>query len=508
MFFEDLFRLRTVCYICETPYKLILSILKRFFKDTLVYGFAAVLPKAINVLLVKLHTSTLSTIEYSVNTSFYVWAAYFNIVLTYGMETAFFRFFNTEKKKEKVVSTSFISVFVSTVFALIVLLSFREELSNILGFSNPIYFSLLIWIAILDTLVVIPFAYLRVTGASIKYTLFRILNISIYAFFNLLFLWYLPQKESVPDILKSIYNPLLKEQSIFVANVIASATTIVCVIPVLWKFNFVFDKQLFKKMLKYSWPIMVAGLAYTTNENLDKLLLENWLGKSVMGAYAGAYKISVIMSLFILAFRLGAEPFFFNHAATKNAPKTYALILKWFVIIGAFFVLIIVSFLEYIAHLFLGNEAYFKALSIVPIVLIANLFLGIYNNLSVWYKLTDKTYYGMYISIFGAGVTVLLLCVLIPSVGFVGAAWATFGAYFSMTLVSYLLGQKKYPVPYNMKKIGFYLFLSCGLSCLSFLNFQGKFTYNILLISIFLLCTYLLERKELNRFVFQQKEPN
>lgn len=508
MFFEDLLRLRTVCYICEIPYKLILSILKRFFKDTLIYGFAAVLPKAINVLLVKLHTSTLTTSEYSINTSFYVWAAYFNIVLTYGMETAFFRFFNAEKNKEKVVATSFISIFISTLLALLVLLFFRQELSSILGFSNTTYLSLLIWIAILDTLVVIPFAYLRVTGASLKYTLFRVLNISIYAFFNLLFLWFLPQLENIPELLKSAYNPLFKEQSIFMANLIASAITFICVIPILLKFKFDFDKQVFKKMLKYSWPIMVAGLAYTTNENLDKLLLESWLGKSVMGAYAGAYKISVIMSLFILAFRLGAEPFFFNQAATKNAPKTYALILKWFVIVGAFFVLVIVCFLEYIAHLFLGNEAYFKALSIVPIILIANLFLGIYNNLSIWYKLTDKTHYGMYISIFGALVTVVLLYIFIPSNGFIGAAWATLGAYFSMTVISYLLGQKIYPVPYDLKRIGWYLFASCGFSSLSFLKFQGNFTYNILLISIFLLFTYVLERKELNRFISKQKQPN
>jgi O-antigen/teichoic acid export membrane protein len=508
MFFQDLFRLGTVCYICEAPYKLILSILKRFFKDTLIYGFAAVLPKAINVLLVKLHTSTLTTSEYSVNTSFYVWAAYFNIVLTYGMETAFFRFFNTEKNKERVVATSFVSIFASTLVALLVLLFFRQELTIILGFSDPIYLSLLIWIAILDTLVVIPFAYLRVTGASLKYTLFRVLNISIYAFFNLLFLWFLPQLENTPDLLKSVYNPLLKEQSIFVANVIASAITFVCVIPILLKFKFAFDKAVFKKMFAYSWPIMVAGLAYTTNENLDKLLLESWLGKSVMGAYAGAYKISVIMSLFILAFRLGAEPFFFNQADTKNAPKTYALILKWFVIVGAFFVLIIVCFLEQIAHLFLGNEAYFEALSIVPIILVANLFLGIYNNLSIWYKLTDKTHYGMYISIFGALVTVSLLYAFIPSKGYIGAAWATLGAYVSMSVISYLIGQQKYPVPYDLNSIGLYLLASCGFSSLSFLKFQGNFTANILLILFFILLICVLEKKELNRYITKQKQPN
>ena len=395
-----------------------MSTAKSFIKNTLVYGIAAVLPKAINVLLVRLHTGTLSTSEYSVNTSFYVWAAYFNIALTYGMETAFFRFFNTEKEKGKVVTTAFISLFTTSLLALATLLFFKNSLAALLGFSNSFYFSLLIWISILDTLVVIPFAYLRVVGKSKKYTLLRVINILIYTFFNLLFLWALPKiseiNSSFSESIGNVYRADFKEGYIFIANLIASAATFLMVLPLLFKFQFSFDKKILKKMLSYSWPIFIAGLAYTTNENLDKLLLEDWLGKSVMGAYAGAYKIGVIMSLFVMAFRLGAEPFFFNHAQDKNAPKTYALILKWFVILGVFFVVIIVGYLDLIAQIFLGDKAYYQALSIVPVILMANLFLGIYNNLSIWYKLTDKTHYGMYISLWGAATTVLLLGLLIP----------------------------------------------------------------------------------------------
>lgn len=456
------------------------------------------LPKAINVLLVKLHTSSLTTSEYSVNTSFYVWAAYFNVILTYGMETAFFRFFNSEKEKGKVISTAFISVLSTSVIALCSLLYFKETLSDLLGFSNPLYFSLLVWITILDTLIIIPFAFLRVTGKSKQYTLYRVLNICIYAFFNLFFLWYLPKSTyDFPNFIQNLYNPSFKEGSIFIANLIASAVTLVCVLPLILKLKISFDVNLLKKMLRYAWPILVAGIAYTTNENLDKLLLEDWLGKSTMGAYAGAYKIGVIMSLFIMAFRLGAEPFFFNHASNKNAQNSYAIILKWFVIIGALFIIVIVGYIDFIASIFLGDQSYYKALSIVPIILVANLLLGIYNNLSIWYKLTDKTKYGMYISTIGALVTIALLHVLIPRIGFMGAAWATLAAYGTMLTISYLLGQKHYPIPYDLKKIGIYLGICISICSISFIEFKGNFWANSILVILFVVITYLQEKNEI-----------
>ncbi|WP_152285929.1 lipopolysaccharide biosynthesis protein [Flavicella marina] len=479
-----------------------MSTFKRFFKDTIIYGIAAVLPKAINVLLVRLHTSSLTTSEYSVNTSFYVWAAYFNILLTYGMETAFFRFFNSEKEKGKVVSTAFISILTTSIVALIGLQLFSDAIATFLGFSKPLYFSLLVWISILDTLIVIPFAYLRVKGLSKNYTLFRVLNIGIYAFFNLFFLWYLPKNfYSLPNILESIYQPNFKEGYIFIANLIASAVTFLCVLPLIIKFDFSFDKFLFKKMIRYAWPILIAGLAYTTNENLDKLLLEDWLGKDIMGAYAGAYKIGVIMSLFIMAFRLGAEPFFFNQADKKNAKTSYAIILKWFVIIGVVFVVSIVAYIDFIASIFLGSDEYFMALSIVPIILIANLFLGIYNNLSIWYKLTDKTRFGMYISVIGAVITIAMLFILIPKIGFIGAAWATVTAYGSMLLISYLLGRKFYPVPYDIKRISLYLLLCIGISSISFMHFKGAFLINTAFIISLIGLIAFLEQKELRRFI-------
>jgi O-antigen/teichoic acid export membrane protein len=418
------------------------------------------------------------------------------------METAFFRFFNSEKEKGNVISTAFISILTTSIFALCSLLLFKEAISTALGFSDPLYFSLLVWISILDTLIVIPFAYLRVSGLSKKYTFFRLLNISIYTLFNLFFLWYLPEKNTnTPTFFRGLYDPSFKEGYIFVANLIASAVTFICVLPIIFKFKIYFDKEILRKMLNYSWPILIAGIAYTTNENLDKLILEDWLGKDIMGAYAGAYKIGVIMSLFIMAFRLGAEPFFFNQADKKNAPTTYAIVLKWFTIIGALFVVFIVGYVDFIASIFLGDKAYYEALSIVPIILVANLFLGIYNNLSIWYKLTDKTKYGMYISVLGAGITIALLYLLIPKFGFIGAAWATAAAYGSMLVFSYLLGRKHYPVPYEVKRIGTYLLVCIILSALSFLYFKGNILINTLFISLFVTLIYFLEHKELRRIL-------
>ena len=473
-----------------------LSTLKSFFKDTFIYGIAAVLPKAINVLLVSLYTATLTTSQFSVNTVFYVYIAYLNILLTYGMETAFFRFFSREKNRGEVVSTAFISLFVTTVFALIVLLWFSHPIAHFMGFTDPVFLKMMIGIAILDALVVIPFAYLRVEGKSIQYAGFKIVSILIYAFFNLYFLWYMPKGQNL-----NWFDPSLKEGYIFLANLIASSFVFIGVLPLMFKVKWSFNWVLWKKMFKYSWPVLVAGIAYTTNENLDKLVLEDLIGPDAMGAYAGAYKIGVMMTLYITAFRLGAEPFFFNQAKEKNATNSYALITKWFSIIGVLFLLSIVVFIHPIASIFLRSPAYFEALDIVPIILAANLFLGIYNNLSIWYKLIDRTKFGMYISIIGALITIFLLFKTIPIYGYIAAAWATFIAYGIMMISSYLLGQKFFKIPYDIAKIGLYLIIGIGASFIHFYYFDKNYYIGSVLILSLALLIFILERKQLKQLV-------
>lgn len=478
-----------------------MSSLKRFFKDTIIYGIAAVLPRAINIFLVKLHTSTLAADKYAVNTDYYVYAAYFNALLTYGMETAFFRFFSKEKDKGKVISTVFVSLFISSLLFLVSTLIFSNYISSFFDFKNPLFFKLLIWTITLDTLVVVPYAYLRVANKPLRFTFYKIVNILIFALLNVFFLWFVPyalkNSISLPEFIVNYYNTSPKVMHIFVAGTVASAVTFLGLLPTVFKFNYTFDFQLLQKMLHYSFPIMIGSLAFVTNENLDKLLLGNMLDKQQMGVYAACYKLGVFMTLYIMAFRLGAEPFFFNQAAQKNAKETYAKILTWFTIFGALFMLVVVVFIDVFAKVLLGKPEYFEALYIVPIILLANLFLGIYNNLSVWYKLTDKTKYGMYFSVAGAVITISFNLLMIPKIGFIASAWATLLTYSFMMLISYFIGKKHYPVPYQIKKVGLYVLISSLLSGVSFLVFRENYWFSSLSLITFLGWVYWREKEEL-----------
>ncbi len=483
----------------------LLSSLKRFFKDAIIYGIAAVLPRAINILLVKLHTATLQAEKYAVNTDYYVYAAYLNALLTYGMETAFFRYFSKEKEKGKVISTAFFSLLITSFLFACFALFYSNELAVFFGFDTPLFFQLLALTITLDTILVIPYAYLRVSNNPIRFTLYKVLYILIFAVLNVYFLWFVPYALKhdifVPDFVLEYYHTHPKVLHIFVAGTIASAVTFALLFPIIFRFKLSFDFLLLKRMLRYGLPIMVGSLAFVTNENLDKLLLGNLLGKEQMGIYAACYKLGVFMMLYIMAFRLGAEPFFFNQAAKTNAKETYAKILTWFTVLGAFFMLFVVVFIDLFASILLGNEAYFKALQIVPIILLANLFLGIYNNLSVWYKLTDQTKFGMYFSIAGACITVVFNVLMIPKIGFIASAWATLITYTFMMYTSYYIGKKKYPVPYEIEKIILYITLSCALSACSFLYFRGDYWFSILSIFTYFSLLFYFEKSQIKHFI-------
>jgi O-antigen/teichoic acid export membrane protein len=238
-------------------------------------------------------------------------------------------------------------------------------------------------------------------------------------------------------------------------------------------------------MLTYGIPIMISSLAYVTNENLDKLLLSKYLGKEQMGIYAACYKLGVFMSLYIMAFKMGAEPFFFNQADKTNAKQTYARIMNWFIVFGALFMLIIIGFIDQFAHLLLGKPEYFQALEIVPVILLANLFLGIYYNLSVWFKLTDRTKYGMYFSILGALITIGLNIIYIPIIGYMASAWATLITYMLIALLSYFYGKKYYHIPYPLKTIFLTLTVTITGSFLSFIYFRGNYMVSTVIILVF-----------------------
>lgn len=472
-----------------------LSTLKKFFKDTVIYGIASVLPRAITILLTKLKTSVFVASNYSQDTSFYIYAAYLNVILTFGLETAFFRFFSKEKEKNKVVFTSFLAILGSVLIFSILSLSFANSISSFLNFSNPIYYKMLVFTLILDTIVVIPYAYLRASNKPIRFAFFKISNVFIYAVLNVFFLWLVPKYNfQLPRVFIHYFGNAPQLTYVFFSGVMASFFTFLAMLPVIFKFRFTFDKILLRKMLRYGIPVMIAGIAYITNENLDKILIERFQGKEIMGIYAACYKLGVFMTLFITAFRLGAEPFFFNHASHKNAKKNYATILNWFVITGAIILFIIVAYLPLFAKIILGRQEYYQALQIVPIILLSNLFLGIYHNLSVWYKLTDKTKYGMIFSIIGALITVVFNVIFIPIYGYMASAWITLVAYGTMMILSYLYSRNHYKIQYNIPKISFYILLSSAMAFLSFYRFQKNYIFSTFMLLILLGIVY---RKEI-----------
>ena len=473
-----------------------MSIYKRFFKDTFIYGLAIVLPRLINFLLVRLHTDALPNKGFSENTEFYVVAAFFNVIFTYGLETSFFRFFSQHKDKNKVLSTALISILVSTFFFGILLLGLREPISELLRI-NPDFYTLLVSITLIDTLVVIPFAYLRVTGKPVKFALIKFVNVFIIVLLNVLLL----SENYSSESLKNLFDVEQPVAYIFIANLMASLVVLVLVLQYFFKVKLEFDKAIFKQMLKYGWPIMIAGIAFVLNENLDKWLLPIFNGKDVNGSYSACYKLAVFMTLFIQAFRMGAEPFFFNEAKEKNAKTTYAFILKYFVIVGVFGLMLITIYIDWIRPLLIKKESYLIALDIVPIILLANLCLGIYHNLSVWYKLTDKTKYGMYISIVGAMVTIVLNIIFIPKYSFMACAYATISAYGLMMILSYIIGRKHYPVPYDLKRISIYFIYGTLTAFLTYYAFDKHILTGSLFLLGYLLLIWFFEKHELKQIL-------
>ncbi|WP_299332659.1 oligosaccharide flippase family protein [uncultured Psychroserpens sp.] len=469
-----------------------MSVLKTFFKDTIIYGLAIVLPRLINFLLVRLHTDVLPNEGYSENTEFYVVAAFFNVILTYGMETSFFRFFSKNKDKNAVLSTAIVTIVLSTLVFGTILLLFRTPISEALRINTEFY-TLLVGITLIDTLIVIPFAYLRVTGRPIRFAFIKLINVLIIVALNVLLL----SKTYGLDSLRQVFHVENNVEYIFIANLIASVVVLLLVSPYFFKSELQFDTKILKQLLTYGWPIMVAGLAFVINENLDKWLLPDMEGEFINGAYSACYKLAVFMTLFIQAFRMGAEPFFFNHSDKENAKETYATILKYFTIVGALGLMIVVVYIDVLRPIFIKKESYLLALDIVPIVLLANLCLGIYHNLSIWYKLTDRTRFGMYISIIGAAITIAINLIFIPRIGFMASAYATLMAYGLMMLISYAIGRKFYPVPYNVPRIALYLLLSAGLSFVTYYQFDRDILIGTVFLLFFIAVITFLERKEL-----------
>jgi len=484
-----------------------LSRLKTLYKQTFVYGLATVVPKMISFLLVRLHTdkSVLSNVaDYGDVSLIFAYFVLFNVLLAYGMETAFFRFFNSDEHKKTVLSTSAISLLLTSTMVLVTGYFFRQNLSNLIHIDAD-YIVLVLWILFFDALVIIPFAYLRALGKTIKYTVVKLTNVILNLGFNIVLLLYLKSWAETSTLWQTFYKPDFEVHYIFIANVIASGVTLLLLISFYFKLNYSFSTTLWKKMLRYAFPVLVAGVAFSINETFDRILLERLLpenlSKDAIGTYSACYKLALFMMLFATAYRLGVEPFFFNNAKDTDAKTNYAKILEFFVIFGALILLSVVVFVDVLKLILIPNEAYWEAMTVVPILLLAYLFLGIYHNLSVWYKITDRTKFGAYISIFGALITLLINIIFIPKFGYMASATATLFAYATMAVTSYTLGKKHYAIPYNLKKIGLYLAMSIMFSGLSFYVFRGHYFIGILLILILITVIWIKEKNFLKQLV-------
>ena len=457
-------------------------------------------------ILVPLYTSELPKEEYGKISIIFAGMIFFNVFLSYGMETAFFRFYNKETNKTAVVETSSVSIFWTSLLFLLIALLFRNSLAIWSGINEQ-YITYTIWILVLDALVIIPFSKLRVDQRPIQYAVIKIGNVTVNLFLNIFFLIYLPVvAQSNPNhLLSNLYIEDFQIGYIFVSNIVASLLTFIVLLPNYAKLKWQFDYILWKKMMKYSMPIMIAGIAYAINEQFDKILLGYLLPPNIataeVGVYSACYKLGLFMVLYRNAYTLGIEPFFFSHAASKDAPQTYATITKYFVIFGSFILLSVIVFADILKIIMIQDKSYWEAMKVVPLIILANFFLGIYTNLSVWYKLIDKTHYGAYISIIGALITLVLNYLLIPTMSYYGSAIATIAAYGSMMGISYYFGNKYYPIPYDINKISVYLLVSIGFSAISFYGFRENYFVGIPLLLLFLYLIYYNEKELLTNIL-------
>ncbi|MCR4681577.1 MAG: oligosaccharide flippase family protein [Bacteroidales bacterium] len=495
------------------------SSIKQLAGQTVVYGATNILSRLLNYLLVPLHTYIFANAsQYGVVGELYAWTSLFVVILTYGMETAFFNFSRDEEIKNKVYTTIVTSLLVTSTLFIVLCYCFKGNIAGWLKYpDHPEY---VVWFSVIigvDALTSIFFARLRHLNQAFRFAAVKITNIVVNVLFNLFFLLlcpYLLTKNPDSSFIRTIYNPEIGVGYIFIANLIASVVTLLMLFPSIFKQKYVFDWTLWKKMFRYAFPLLILGLAGIVNETMDRVLLKYFSTQpdpqASVGIYSACYKISIMMTIFVQAFKYAAEPFFFSKSKDKDAKDTYAEVMTAFVFVCSIIFVGIMLYIDIVQY-FVG-PAYRVGLPVVPILLLANLFLGIFYNLSIWYKLTGQTKYGAYIALLGAVITVGLNMLLIPRFDYMGAAWTTFVCYFVMMVVSYLLGQKYYHVDYNVKKVCFYILLAVGVYFLSVLINKGlhvtgmwvRIVVNTIILVVYLGVLVLMNRNYL-RALIQRK---
>ncbi len=462
-----------------------MSTAKKFAGQTAVYGLTTVAGRTLNFFLTSVYTRTYSKGIYGIFGTMFSYASMLQALMAFGMETTFFRYLNKyPEKRQQVYNNAFGSIFIMTVLFLAVTLFYIDPITAWLKVEQTTSFAdyktytqFFIAFLVIDAWCVIPFAKIRADGKPGRYGFIKLVNILVFIGLNLAFIYVVPfiikHNFIGADFLAGWYRPHWLGY-VFLSNLVASALTLLLLLPELLQVRAKYDLTMFNDMFRYSLPVLIANFSFIINENLDKSLLGKMLPAGIssgeVGVYTACAKISIFLSIFVQAFRLGAEPFFFSHAKNKNSGQTYASIMNYFVIAvcGAFLGLTAnIELLKY----FIG-ETYWVGLKVVPLLLFGYVSLGIYMNLSIWYKLSDQTKYGLYISGIGAIFTIIVNVAFIPQYGYMASAWASLISYGSMMTLSYLWGQKNYPIPYNIKKNLAYIISSAVLVYLSFYVFN------------------------------------
>jgi len=447
--------------------------MKSLAKDTAIYGVSSILGKFLNWLLVPLYTHVLaSSADYGIVTNLYSWTALLLVILTYGMETGFFRFANKDDNNPDLVySTSMIAVGVTSLLFAVWCILFAPQISSWLDYANhPEYIWMLGLSVAMDAFASIPFAYLRYLKRPIRFATYKMLFVCLNIPLNLFFLIACPWlMKHAPQTIEWFYNPNYGVGYVFVSNILATVIQTVLLAPYIFAVKFRLDKLLLRKILNYSLPLLVLGIAGIMNQTLDKILfpflLPGTKGASELGIYGATSKIALVMLMFTQAFRYAYEPFVFAQKKDANSLTAYSEAMKYFVIFSWLIFLGMVLYID-IFKLVIGRS-YWSGLGVVPIVLVSFIFQGIFFNLSVWYKLVDKTIYGAWFSLIGTIIIIVGNVILVPRYSYMGSAWAALGCYFVVMVISYIIGQKYFPINYQLKTIGKYSLLALVLFILS-----------------------------------------